>query len=77
MVDSRMPETVRVRIAVAINQHGFWSADGGRGAGEAKLLRNVREHVKGFATFRWVEADVPLPLSPQTIHAEVVPAEEG
>jgi hypothetical protein len=70
------PKTVRVRIAVAVNQHGYYSADGGRGAGDAKLKQNVREFVKGFAAFHWIEADVPLPLAPQTIHGEATATAE-
>jgi hypothetical protein len=70
------PKTVRVRIAVAVNQHGHYSADGGRGASDQRLAQNVRQFVKGLHALHWIEADVPLPLAPVVVEGTTAPAED-
>ena len=79
MSDSK---TVRVRIAVCVDQDGFWAASGGRtpanytpedsdeedrGLAEDALLGRRDGAPRGIV---WVEADVPLPAE-QTVEGEV------
>ena len=59
--------TVRVRIAVAVNGNGAWSAEGWCDGPDAIVADRVREmmtdceRMDSETVVRWVEADVPLP----------------
>lgn len=90
MPDSSLPptgdekrETVRVRIAVAVDQAGNWSAYGATAETERSMRftasdsRAVHDVVEDFGNetveaFHWVEADIPLPVA-QTIQGTVEP----
>lgn len=64
---------VRVRIAVAVDEHGNWDAGEDGDAAAEWLVGRGAERISHC----WIEADVPLPLPPQTIEGTVTPAEEG
>ena len=66
------PRTVRVRIAVAVNDEGQYSAEGWwpRTYSDAELLLRVTAGLEGVMSCVWIEADVPLPT--QTIRGEIV-----
>lgn len=73
------PETVRVRIAVAVYLDGWYTAWGQSGQDDAAMALQVRRHgtAADKAAQHWIEADVPLPLAPQVVEGEVVtPAQE-
>lgn len=60
--------TVRVRIAVAVDEHGAWASCGWLRGGDARLTRhalddllNVQEQGAESRHVVFVEADVPLP----------------
>lgn len=76
------PKTVRVRIAVAVDENGNYAAHGNSIDGNMAHARWARRDLTnaaegGAVRIEWVEADVPLPLPPQTIQGSVTPAEEG
>ena len=67
-------KTVRVRIAVGVDESGDWNAVGWRTADPAwtgsDVLGNLDGHVK---VLRWVEADIPVPDAESvTVEGEVV-----
>lgn len=65
-------DSVRVRIAVSVNEDGDWYAAGHRGGLDRDAARDTDEWVDGvhrITTF--IEADLPLPVA-NTVEAEVV-----
>lgn len=84
--DARPTETVRVRIAVAVDQSGNWSAYGANDEPERAMKmtasdsRSVHDVVADFGNetveaFHWVEANIPLPIA-AVIEGEVSPEAE-
>ena len=80
------PKTVRVRIAVAVDEHGKWIANGMAGAIDRHLADTASQRLRrvsdALVTVHWVEADVEIPAPvyapPRVIEAvSVTPAEEG
>lgn len=72
--------TVRVRIAVAVDATGRYKAAGWGGGVDSVKLEIALKPIQQFGevtSLVWVEADVPLPLAPQTIRGQVTSAEEG
>lgn len=64
--------SVRVRIAVAVDRFGSWVANGWKEAPDSIAIRECTSHVRdSIRRIVWIEADVPLPLTPQTIQAVV------
>lgn len=61
--------TVRVRIAVAVQQDGRWHAAGWREATDF-VKSEIAQEPLGDCVVHWIEADVPLP-SEATIEGEV------
>lgn len=59
------PKTVRVRIAVAVDEYGEWAANGWNSKKpdyDTSAQSLALEGVEGCAVgFHWVEADVPVP----------------
>jgi|ERR1700733_1281985 len=83
LVDAEPPRTVRVRIAVAVNDKGEWDAGGwnylvDEKTADARMAKGVLEdlikcHEDGevvATAVHFIEADIPLPAS-QTIEGEV------
>ena len=73
--------TVRVRIAVAVDEKGVWSAAGwaprsGREKDAADTMARIaRNGVEGGPhQLHWIEADVPVPTS-ETIQGRIVEGE--
>lgn len=64
-------QTVRVRVAVAVDSSGNYGIDLDSFSEAAEWLS------RGMHSFYWIAADVPLPLPPQVIEGSVTPAEEG
>ena len=68
--------TVRVRIAVAVDEEGLWVCEGGslfHGDEAANGLKNLLPGDyprRQAARLTWVEADVPLPEPPATVEGE-------
>ena len=70
-------ETVRVRIAVAVNDVGEWTARGWLDADDEDAAFAARvSHAEPSSQIVWVEADIPLPR-PQTIPGEVVGGQDA
>lgn len=69
-------ETVKVRIAVAVDETGEWCSAGWSGyANDDDLMGSARNGVvDNFAREFWIEAEIPIPR-PTTIPATVSPAE--
>lgn len=74
-------ETVRVRIAVAVNEHGEWSAAGwGARGGIANYDKAASDVASDGLSWQssdcertfWVEADVPKPAPPVTVEGEAL-----
>jgi hypothetical protein len=66
-----MTEAVRVRILVAIDDNGKWSACGYYSNDDAAtrdviFIDDIGEHL----SYHWVEADIPIP-TPLTINGVV------
>lgn len=71
-------KTVRVRIAVAVDDKGSWAV-GGTDSDSARFAeRKARREIGNpdGVTVHWIEADVPLPLPPQTVEGTVTEASE-
>ncbi len=65
-------KTVRVRIAVAVDEHGNYHAAGWSGSKDEHIGETASEFfesAEGAEAVHFVEADVPLPES-QTIQGE-------
>ena len=73
------PKTVRVRIAVAVYPDGWFTAWGQSGQDDATMAFQVGRHgtATDGPTQHWIEADVPLPLPPQTISGVALPCPDG
>ena len=60
-----MPQTVKVKIAVAINKYGCWAAHGHKMCGEAMSARlacdDASDWYDGPLDVIWIEADIPCP----------------
>lgn len=70
-VPKRSTETIKVRIAVAVNAKGKWEAAGGDNYSESWIATDCRNHLSGESCVVWVEAEVPVPVE-QTVQGEVV-----
>lgn len=76
------PRTVRVRIAVAVDETGGWASAGWRMATGKKpekhddyIRESAMDGVEGkCACVHWVEADIPIP---QTMTHVVEPTPDG
>lgn len=68
-----MTKTVRVRMAVAVDEKGGWYAAGWPTDHESDIVSYVDQTMCGFTDWFWLEADIPIP-EPQVIEAEVKPA---
>lgn len=59
------PKTVRVKIAVAVDEYGAWAANGWNSKKpdyESAAQSLAMEGVEGaHVAFHWIEADVPVP----------------
>lgn len=64
-----MTPTVRVRIAVAVGEDGFWSARGWM-TGEVEAKEAVDRLVDAPHSIFWVEADLPIPQT-ETVEGTV------
>lgn len=78
---SERPNTVRVRIAVAVSPNGCWSSDGGRlgvsyqQSGDEDMSRAAacwlfQNHPRGHVVF--IEADVPMPAPALVVEGTVM-----
>lgn len=63
MTTQTEPPTIRVRIAVGIDERGEWEAYGNQGYTDKQTLAQSGIGEWGRAIV-WVEADVPLPVAP-------------
>lgn len=66
-------ETVRVRIAVAVDEEGRWNAAGWRSTNSDSLMQDIA--VEGMDSdsiiaLHWIEANIPLPIA-EVIEGEV------
>lgn len=71
------PKTVRVRIAVAVDEHGRWRAFGVAGAVDATMENEAAGYARRLhasVCVHWIEADVPLPLAPIVVEGNVTSA---
>lgn len=72
------PKTIRVRIAVAVDEAGSWYASGWSDQDPEDTKERTSESLgytqKGQSHLVWVEADVPLPSVP-TIQGTVTEAQ--
>ena len=73
MTMAEKPKTVRVRIAVAIDEYGHYFVvgwDGGTDKQRVESAREFFESANGNECVHFIEADVPLPVS-ETIEGKV------
>lgn len=65
-------KTVKVRIAVAVDEEGDWNVEGRAGVSAECSRREViaKYAFLGTPHVYMIEADVPLPPSPKTIKAK-------
>ena len=64
------PRTVKVRIAVAVDSEGNWSACGWNDAAEDMLLNPVLDTLGPVSMWRWITAELPIP-EPLEVAGEV------
>lgn len=65
------PKTVRVRIAVAVDETGVWASAGfpnhrqkDTGVHDKEMQEFALEGVSGrHVGFHWIEADIPIPVT--------------
>jgi hypothetical protein len=70
------PGRVRVRIAVAVELDGSWSASGWSGANADTVKAAVADSLgSDDVRWSWVEADVPMPEPEETVQGVVAVAE--
>jgi hypothetical protein len=77
--DRSKPSTIRVKIAVALDDDGNWVACGGSAWGDdatiSEVLDDFRDEVSGDAQQQfWLVVDLPLPTS--EVHAAVAQEQE-
>jgi hypothetical protein len=65
------PNTVPVRIAVAVDEHGDWDAQGCINKPAETLADWVRENVGGVCRVSFITAHVPLPEQPAEVEGKV------
>ena len=66
-----MPETIRVRIAVAIGPDGKWKAEGGSQYAEGVCMEDAVNYLGYPCISRIVEVDLPTFETPKPIRGEV------
>ena len=69
------PKTIRVRIAVAVDEHGHYRCDGWAGGTDEDIAVSAREFLmnsEGNECVHFIEANLPLPES-VTVEGEVKP----
>lgn len=69
-------KTVRIRIAVAVDQQGHWNASGWSGEyspAKDAAIDSALEYCGSGAVLYWVEADLPIPEA-VVVQGEVKPA---
>ncbi|QDT17346.1 hypothetical protein [Alienimonas californiensis] len=67
-------ETIRVKIAVAVDMNGEWSAHGGTRLLNGAAAAIAATEVGGPSTVCFVEADAPLPTAPAGVVGAVTAA---
>lgn len=68
-----MANTVKVRIAVAVDENGDWAAFGTSADSDSNMMCTAREDAPGsreWESLFWLEAELPIPEI-QTIQAKV------
>ena len=60
-----MAETVKVRVAVAVDAAGEWSAWGAKWADDYDMVDEAALHVRPGRKIYWLTADLPLPTEPE------------
>jgi hypothetical protein len=63
-------KTVKVRVAVAVDPSGKWSALGWSGETDKSVMASCVEHLEEGEARYWLEAELPVPEVP-VIRAEV------
>lgn len=76
MTTPHPPRTVRVRIALAVDEYGEWVARGVSEYENAMLWANGAMIGSRSHANYWIEADVPVPVV-TTVQGEVKKAEAG
>lgn len=66
------PDTVKVRICVAVDTDGHWSAHGERGDSDTDMMTCSSDNVSEPYALTFVEAYVPLPRALSTVAAHSV-----
>lgn len=67
---SSKAKTVRVRIAVAVNDLGQWRAEGFDEYDDKHAIKAATSTIEGERRVFWVEADLPIPET-QVVEGEV------
>lgn len=57
-------KTVKVRIAVAVDSDGDWSASGWKGARDYHAMGTAVDGVGDNASRYWITAELPIPEAP-------------
>ncbi len=74
MSETPVAPTKRVRILVAIDTDGKWTSMGSAGSSDA-ILKDwiLLDELNERYVFRWIEADIPLPVELMpTVHEGMV-----
>jgi len=66
-------KTVKVRIAVAVDPSGEWSATGWHEASDELMMECARDSVADGEALYWLEAELAIP-EPETVQASVTEA---
>lgn len=54
---------IKIRVAVAVDARGKWSASGWSGATDAEMMSNACDFVEADEARYWLEVEVPLPFA--------------
>lgn len=62
--------TVKVRVAVAVDENGWWMAVGCQSYSDGDAMGDAMQGVEGATLAYWLIAELPIP-SPQEVVAQV------
>lgn len=60
-------KTVRVRVAVAVDDTGDWAASGAKGMDDADAIESAQDCLNLTAQLSWITTDLPIPVAREIV----------